>query len=53
MHTVRRFLVEETGTTAIEYAIIGAGIAVAIMAAVASLGTTVSGMYSNVATALK
>jgi pilus assembly protein Flp/PilA len=50
---VLRFLHEEGGATAIEYAMIASGIAVAIAAAVTTLGSTVQGMYSNVATAMK
>lgn len=34
MHTVSRFLHDESGATAIEYGLIAAGIAVAIIAAV-------------------
>lgn len=36
-----RFLTEEDGTTSIEYALLAVGIAVAIVAAVNSLGNTV------------
>ena len=37
--TVRRFLADETGATAIEYGLIAAGIALAIIASVTGLGT--------------
>jgi len=50
---VRRFLRDESGATAIEYAIIASGIAVAIAATIVSLGSSVKGMYSNVLTAMK
>ena len=43
-----RFLRDETGATAIEYAMIAAGIGAAIVAAVSALGTTVKGMYESV-----
>ena len=50
---VRHFLRDESGATAIEYAIIASGIAVAIAATIVSLGSGVKGMYSNVLTAMK
>jgi pilus assembly protein Flp/PilA len=48
-----RFLGDESGATAIEYAMIASGIAVAIAATIATLGSSVQGMYSNVAAAMK
>jgi pilus assembly protein Flp/PilA len=51
--SIRRFLREERGATAIEYALIASGIAVAIAATVFSLGSNVQGLYSSVATAMK
>jgi pilus assembly protein Flp/PilA len=36
-----KFLIEEDGTTSIEYALLAAGIAVAVVAAVNALGNTV------------
>lgn len=50
---VRRFLRDERGATAIEYALIASGIAVAIAATIVSLGSSVQGLYSSVATAMK
>ena len=50
--TVRRFTGDERGATAIEYAMIAVGIAVAIVAAVDALGVSVLGMYETVKTAL-
>jgi pilus assembly protein Flp/PilA len=50
---VLRFMRDDGGATSIEYAVIASGIAVAIAAAVMSLGSSVSGMYSSVATAMK
>ena len=44
---------DDSGATAIEYALIAAGIAIAIVGAVATLGTNVTGFYANVAAALK
>ena len=49
---MRRFLRDERGATAIEYAMIAAGIAVAIVAAVNALGGSVKGMYDTVAAAM-
>lgn len=51
--SVRRFLRNESGATAIEYAMIASGIAVAIAATVFSLGSNVKGLYSSVATAMQ
>ena len=48
-----RFWFEISGTTAVEYSLIAAGIALAIVAAVTQLGTTVDGLFSSVLTALK
>jgi pilus assembly protein Flp/PilA len=48
-----RFMRDESGATAIEYALIAGGIAVAIVAAVSSLGSAVTNNYKSVDTALK
>jgi pilus assembly protein Flp/PilA len=48
----RRFLRDERGATAIEYAMIAAGVAVAIVAAVNSLGVSVKGMYDTISAAM-
>ncbi len=50
---VRRFLQDQNGATAIEYAMIASGVAVAIASTVMSLGSSVKGLYANVATAMK
>ena len=50
---VLKFLKDESAATAIEYALIAAGIALAIVAAVNGLGTTLSNKYSSVNTSLK
>ena len=47
--SVERFLDDEAGTTAIEYALIAVGISVAILAAVQALGGSVSSLYDTVA----
>lgn len=46
------FLADEKGATAIEYAMIAAGIAGAIIVTVVALGTKVTAMYESVAAAL-
>jgi len=51
---VAGFMRDERGATAIEYALIASGVAVAIASTVMSLGSAVrDNLYSNVATALK
>jgi pilus assembly protein Flp/PilA len=52
-YVILRFLRDDTGATAIEYALIAGGIAVAIVAAVNGLGTQVNSMFTGVSTALK
>jgi pilus assembly protein Flp/PilA len=51
-NVMSRFLRDERGATAIEYAMIASGVAVAIAASVTSLGTAVKGLFTNVSTAL-
>ena len=48
-----RFLQDDSGATAIEYGLIAAGIAVAIIVAVQTLGTNLNTTFSSVSTALK
>jgi pilus assembly protein Flp/PilA len=48
-----RFWRDERGATAIEYAMIASGVAVAIAATVTSLGSGVKGLFTNVSTSLK
>ncbi len=50
---VLRFVKNELGATAIEYGLIAAGIAVAIIAVVQGLGTNLNTTFSTVSTALK
>lgn len=47
------FLADDTGATAIEYGLIAAGIAVAIIATVQALGTSLNATFSSVSTSLK
>ena len=48
-----RFLADESAATAIEYALIAAGISLAIIAVVNGLGTTLNTMFTSVNTSLK
>jgi len=50
---VIRFLRDESGATAIEYGLIAAGIAVAIITVVSGLGTKLKTTFSSVSSALK
>jgi pilus assembly protein Flp/PilA len=47
------FLKDETAATAIEYGLIAAGIAVAIIAVVQGLGTKLNTTFTSVSSALK
>ena len=49
---VARFAKDESGATAIEYGLIAAGISVAIIAVVNSLGTQLKTTFTSVATEL-
>ncbi len=48
-----RFVDDERAAAAIEYALIAAGISVAIVSIVGGLGSNVTNLFSNVSTALK
>ena len=50
---LEKFFHDDSGATAIEYGLIAAGIAVAIIAAVQSLGTALNTTFGSVSTALK
>ena len=47
------FLSDQSGATAIEYGLIAAGIALAIIAAVNGLGTTLNNTFTTINTSLK
>jgi len=49
---VTRFANDESGATAIEYGLIASGIAVVIIAAVNSVGTSLTGMFTGISGAL-
>ena len=48
-----RFLKDDSGATAIEYGLIAAGISVAIIAAVQTLGSNLNATFNSVSSALK
>jgi pilus assembly protein Flp/PilA len=48
-----RFLSNESGATAIEYGLIAAGIALAIIAVVNGLGTTLNDKFTSINNSLK
>jgi pilus assembly protein Flp/PilA len=50
---VLRFVSNESGASAIEYAMIASGIGVAIAASIVNLGSNVNGLYTSVLTAMK
>ena len=50
---IKKFFNDESGSTAIEYAIIAAGLSIAIVTVVNNLGTAVSTKFTNVNTSLK
>jgi pilus assembly protein Flp/PilA len=45
---VSRFVKDESGATAIEYGLIAAGISVAIIAVVNSIGNTLNGKFTSI-----
>ena len=52
MKLFAKFLRDESGTTAIEYALIAVGISVAIVAVAQGIGTQVKTLFTNTSTAL-
>ena len=48
MKTLKRFLLDQSGVTSIEYALIAAGIAVVIVVAVNNAGTALNGKYEMI-----
>ncbi len=53
MTTLKRFVKDESGATAIEYGLIAALIAVAIIGTLQILGTDISNKFAAVSTALQ
>jgi pilus assembly protein Flp/PilA len=52
-HLISEFLKDESGATAIEYGLIAAGIALAIIAVVNGLGTKLNNNFTSINTQLK
>jgi pilus assembly protein Flp/PilA len=48
-----RFLDDECGSTAIEYALIAAGISIVIVTVVNGIGSSLKGTFTSVSTSLK
>jgi len=46
--TLRRFARNESGATAIEYALIAGGLSIVIVAAVSGIGTTLNNTFNSV-----
>jgi pilus assembly protein Flp/PilA len=53
MRLIARFLKDENAATAIEYGLIAAGIAVAIIPVITGLGTHLKSTFSAISSALK
>ena len=50
---VERFIKSESGATAIEYGLMAAGISLAIMTAVATVGSNLAATFTSLETAVK
>lgn len=53
LETAKRFMRDDSGATAIEYGLIAAGIAVAIISVVKGVGTKLNTTFNSVSTQLK
>ena len=53
INLVARFLHDESAATAIEYGLIAAGISLAIITAVNSVGTSLNATFTSISTSLK
>lgn len=53
MAILKSFIQDESGATAIEYGLIAAGIAVAIITVVQGLGTKLENVFANITSAIK
>ena len=53
MSILKSFVQDESGATAIEYGLIAAGIAVAIITVVQGLGTKLNDVFGNITAAIK
>jgi pilus assembly protein Flp/PilA len=53
MLLLSKFLADETGATAIEYGLIAAGISIAIVTVVGTVGTNLNATFTTIANAVK
>lgn len=53
MLMIKKLLSNKRGATAIEYGLIAAGIAIAIVAILSTVGDSLSAMFTNINTALQ
>ena len=53
MNRFKQFLADESGATAIEYGLIAAGSALALIAVVNGLGSNIKGKFTSINTSLK
>ncbi len=53
MRTMKRFLRDESAATAVEYCLIVAGIALAIMSGMGAVSTSIKTVFTNVSASLK
>jgi pilus assembly protein Flp/PilA len=53
MNTLKDFLANETGATAIEYGLIAAGISIAIITVVGTVGSSLQTTFTSLASSLK
>jgi pilus assembly protein Flp/PilA len=53
MTLVKRFIADESGAIAIEYGLIAAGIALAIITVVNGLGTSLNDKFGSISSSLK
>jgi len=53
MKTVKRFLLDQSGATSIEYALIAAGLSIVILVAVNNLGSALSSKYEVIRTSVQ
>jgi pilus assembly protein Flp/PilA len=53
MRLIARFLRDESGATAIEYGLIAAGIALAVIPVITGMGTKLKTTFTTVSSALK
>ena len=51
--TIQKFIADESGATAIEYGLIAAGIALAIITVINGLGTKLNTKFGSISSALR